>query len=252
MVDSVLTSISEHLEWRYLQLRYRINSGKVKRSIGNVESSFHADTFREFLRAVDYQDEDFVIEHLLEAIYSDDVFWDIGANIGTHSCYIGQRAKQTIAIEPFPDNAQQARGNCRLNNIDATILEYALGESSGKATLAVPDTDESVVGVGTFFLQNDSPNSESIDVEVITRDRLIEEHDLPLPDVIKIDVEGGELDVLRGFHRGLQNARVVLVEVHPRYVERKEVTDLLESEGFFVSVLRQRNDEVHLVATVDE
>lgn len=252
MVESVFASISEHLEWRYLQLRYRFSSGKINRSVGDVESSFHVGSFREFLRVVDYQDEDFVIERLLDATNSDDVFWDIGANIGTHSCYIGQRAKQTIAIEPFPDNAEQARRNCRLNNVDATILKYALGESSGKATLAVPDTDESVVGVGTFSLQNNSPNSESIDVEVIAGDRLIEEQNLPLPDVIKVDVEGGELDVLRGFHRGLQNARIILVEVHPRYVEREEITDLLESEGFSVSVLRQRNDEIHLLATVDE
>ncbi|WP_336037515.1 FkbM family methyltransferase [Halobacterium yunchengense] len=249
MVESALASISEHLEWRYLRLRYRINSGKIKRSIRDVESSFQVNTFREFLRVVDYQNEDFVIERLLDTIDPDDIFWDIGANIGTHSCYIGQISNQTIAIEPFPDNAQQARKNCRMNNIDATILEYALGESSGRSTLTVPDTDESVVGVGTFSLQNDSPNSESIDVEVIAGDRLIQEQDLPLPDVIKIDVEGGELDVLRGFHRGLQNARVVLVEVHPRYVEQEKITDILESEGFSVSVLRQRNDEVHVFAT---
>lgn len=252
MDESVLSSLAEHLEWRYLQFRYRVNSGRVTRSVGTIGSEFHVDSFREYLRIVDYQNEDFVIECLLEAIDTGDVFWDIGANIGTHSCYVGQKAGQTVAIEPFPANARQARRNCDLNGINSTVLEFALGEEGGKANLAVPDTDETAAGVGTFSLRNGSSYSESVTVDVIPGDKLVEERGLPLPDVMKIDVEGGELSVLRGFHNGLQNARVVLVEVHPWHVEQEGVTDLLQSAGFSVTVLRQRNDEIHLLATADE
>ncbi|AAG19468.1 conserved hypothetical protein [Halobacterium salinarum NRC-1] len=252
MAESLLASVSNHFEWRYLQFRYRISSERISRTIGSVESSFHVDTYREFLRVVDYQNEEFVIEALLDTIRSDDVLWDIGANIGTHSCYIGQKAGQTIAIEPFPDNAQRARENCSLNDVDATVCEYAVGAHEGEATLAVPDTDDNVVGVGTFSLQTDARNAQSVDVDVVPGDQIIQNRGVALPDVIKIDVEGGEADVLRGFDRGLQNARAVLVEVHPRYVDRDEITRLLESHGFSVSILRQRNDEVHVLATVDD
>ncbi|QKY21771.1 FkbM family methyltransferase [Halolamina sp. CBA1230] len=249
MANSVFSSITDHLEWRLLQLRYRLNSGTVKRSVGEIESSFNVDSFREFLRVTDYQDEDFVIECLLERVRPDDVFWDIGANIGTYSCYVGQKVERTIAVEPFPDNARRAQKNCQLNGIDATIVKYALGEHREKASLAPPESDQSVAGVGTFSLQNTSTSSESIDVNVVPGDELAREESLPLPDVMKIDVEGGELDVLEGFDNGLRNARIVLVEVHPSHVEQSEVTDVLESGGLSVEVLRQRNDEVHLLAT---
>lgn len=249
MANSVLSSITTHLEWRLLQLRYRLNSGTVERSVGGIESSFGVNSFREFLRVIDYQDEDFVIECLLERARPDDVFWDIGANIGTHSCYVGQKVGRTIAVEPFPDNAKRARENCKLNSVEATIVKYALGEHRGTASLAPPKSDESVAGVGTFSLQGPSTSSESIDVDVIPGDELTQEESLSLPDVMKIDVEGGELDVLRGFGEGLRNARIVLVEVHPAHVKQSEVVDVLESEGLSVEVLRQRNDEVHLLAT---
>ncbi len=45
-----------------------------------------------------------------------------------------------------------------------------------------------------------------------TLDRVIETHDLPYPDLIKVDVQGAELDVLRGGRKALDNARLVLLE----------------------------------------
>lgn len=248
MVLSTFSALFNHLEWRPLQLRYWLHSGNLQRNVGGVESCFEVNSFREFLRIVDYQDEDFVIETLLQEINPDDVFWDIGTNIGTHACYVGQKASYTVAIEPFPGNAEQARTNLDLNDVDAEVIEYALGETEGRASLAVPDTDESEVGVGTFSLHEDSPESETVSVEVISGDRLVSENEIPSPDVAKIDVEGSELDVLRGFRWELNNIRTVLIEVHSRHVDLEEISGLLESKGFSVNVLRQRNDEIHILA----
>jgi len=248
MASSIFTPIFEHLEWRQLQLRYWRHSDDLQRSVSGVESRFEVNSFREFLRIADYQNEDFVIETLLREMDSDDVFWDIGANIGTHSCYIGQKARHTIAIEPFPDNAERARTNLELNNVEAEVIECALAESKGEASLAVPDSDENEAGVGTFSLREDTVEEEAVSVKVIPGDTLVSENNITFPDVMKIDVEGGELDVLHGFQQGLASARTVLVEVHPHHVDQEEVTELLESAGFSVEILRQRNDETHLLA----
>ena len=252
MAPSVFLTLNKHLEWRKLQFRYWVHSGDLQRTVGGVKSRFEVNSFREFLRIMDYQDEDFVIETLLQEIDPDDVFWDIGANIGTHACYVGQKANYTVAVEPFPDNAEQARKNLELNNVNSEVIECALGESEGIAKLAVPDTDKTESGVGTFSLQEDFTKGEAVDVELVSGDKLVRENQTPDPDVIKIDVEGGELDVLRGFRHGLANARIILVEVHPRHVDREEISGLLESEGFTVEVLRQRNDEIHLLAKTTE
>lgn len=249
MVPPIFSTLCTHLTWRQLQFRYWLHSGNLQKTVGGVESRFEINTFREFLRIVDYQDEDFVIEKLLQETNPDDVFWDIGANIGTHACYVGQKASYTVAIEPFPDNAKQARRNLSLNDVDAEVLEYALGKSESEASLAVPHTDKSEVGVGTFRLQEDSPEGKAVNVEVIPGDKLVSENEIPAPDLIKIDVEGGELDVLHGFRQGLANAHTILIEVHPLYVDQDEISELLESEGFAVDILRQRNDEIHLLAT---
>lgn len=252
MVLSALSNLMNHLEWRQLQFQYWLHSGEIQRTVGGVESRFQVNSFREFLRIVDYQNEDFVIETLLQETDPNEIFWDIGANIGTHACYVGQKAHQTIAVEPFSGNAEQARMNLDLNEVDAEVIECALGESKGEADLTVPDSDETEVGVGTFRLQEDSVGNKPVGVEVTLGDELVLKNEIPYPDVMKIDVEGGELDVLRGFDQGIDNARTILVEVHPRHVDRKKISELLESEGFTVDVLRKRNEETHLLATSTE
>ncbi|WP_138007349.1 FkbM family methyltransferase [Halalkalirubrum salinum] len=242
-------AIREHLEWRFLQFKYYTSGKLLTRTVGGESVTLGVGSFREFLRAIDYQNEDFVIETLLSKIEPNDVFWDIGANIGTHSCYIGQRGNQIVAIEPHPETASRARENMERNGVDGVVLEYALSDVEGTTSLCIPDKDTYEIGTGTFTTKSGDKMKEIEKVTATTGDNLIEEHELPLPDIIKIDVEGVELDVIRGFKTGLENSHSILVEIHPQHTDIENIRSLLISAGYELRTLRQRNNEIHILGS---
>ena len=237
-----------HIVWRFLRFRYLLSSSPISRTIDGVTAVFAISSFREFLRAVDYHDEAPLVERLLEAAQPDDVFWDVGANTGTHSCFVGQRVSSVIALEPHPGNAERARENLELNRVTATVIEYALGDQAGYTKLRLPRGDTDEVGLGTFTLRQTSESTEIESVKIVSGDSLLYEQGLSPPDILKIDVEGSELEVLRGFREGVSNARVVAVEVHPEFADVDSVTEFLETVGFDIEILRRRNDEIQLLA----
>jgi uncharacterized protein (UPF0276 family) len=72
----------------------------------------------------------------------------------------------------------------------------------------------------------------AIDVEVVSLDDLIHGQGYPRPDVVKIDLEGGEVEALRGMKRILTEVRpVLLIETHGPS-EARAVWDLLTAAGY--------------------
>ncbi len=70
-------------------------------------------------------------------------------------------------------------------------------------------------GTGDSYYREATKNYGGVEprrVRATTLDRLIERHDLPGPDLIKADVQGAEIDVLRGERRALERARLALLE----------------------------------------
>lgn len=247
MIRSIGTEIIAHLEWRYLQFRYLFTTESLTRSVYDQTATFSIESFREFLRVVDYQNEDYVIENLLSYAQNDDVFWDIGANIGTHSCYIGKKVDRVIAFEPHPETASRAAANMERNGVTGEVLEYALGEREKISSLRLPDHAENKIGVGTFTLRDPKDGNDLVEVQVKSGDELISQNETPPPDIIKIDVEGAEIGVIRGIKLGLATAHTVFVEVHPEHVKLDTVISMLEKENFNVEILRSRNDEIHVI-----
>ncbi|QSW99644.1 FkbM family methyltransferase [Haloterrigena alkaliphila] len=246
--DELVSKAQDHAEWRYLQARHYLNSGIYENTIDGVSATFHTDSFREFLRAVDYQNEAFLIRAIIEEVETDDVFWDIGANIGTHTCYIGQLVANVVSVEPHPRTASRLAENCDLNNIDATVVESAIGSDKGTIDLHVPNNLDDELGLGTFTTRGVANSSNICTVPQTTGDDLVDNRDLATPTVMKIDVEGAEHDVLTGFDIALESCRVIFVEVHDRFVEPEAITETLTESGYEVETLHDRARENHIVA----
>jgi hypothetical protein len=91
-----------------------------------------------------------------------------------------------------------------------------------------------------------------LSVRVIAIDDAISNAQLPVPDLVKIDVEGGELNVLRGMEQTLARAQpVLLCEIHNDVgkSQRLELVRLLEDYGYQVSNLeRERGGMPHIIA----
>lgn len=174
---------------------------------------------------------------MLRSVTTDDVFYDVGANVGTHSCFLGSIASQVVAIEPHPGTAARLRENLKRNNIAARIYELALSDETGTTELVQPRDTSDDLGSGEFSIHNTDEGAHSWTVETIRGDELVARDELPIPTVVKIDVEGAEINVIDGFTETLRDVELVYCEVHPPAVSVDEVRERLESLEFTVEML---------------
>jgi FkbM family methyltransferase len=158
-------------------------------------------------------DEGRMLARLLDAVRDGDCFYDVGANIGTVVLPVATAARgPCLAFEAEPANAARLRENVALNGLrNVTVLELAAWSGQRAVELRV----DGPVGTGTHRV---IPGGEigSTPVPAITIDEIVSGGHPP-PDVIKVDVEGGELEVVRGAAATLRSGAVrdLFVEVHP-------------------------------------
>ena len=165
-------------------------------------------------------------------------FVDVGAHIGMYAVRAAVELRgrgRVLAFEPNPSARAQLAENLALNGCDnAIVVAAAVTAVAGLAELHVSASDDpsfSSLEGGRFA------EREPLQVETMTLDDAIAEHGLR-PAVVKIDVEGGELDVLRGAARTLAGARPVLfVEVSEQ--SGRDVERLLDGYRSF-RVARRR------------
>lgn len=228
------------LGWWVNRLRYSLASSTQQRSIDGVDAVFTTETFREFRRLQEFTGEESLISDILSQLSATDTFYDIGANVGTHSCFAGKIADHVVAFEPHPETASRLRENLDRNGVSATIYRVALSDHAGTTELVQPENTASELGTGEFSIVNTDRSAQSWTVDVITGDDLIARDELPTPDVAKIDVEGAELEVIDGLADSLSSARVVYCEVHPERAEVRQVIERFRSLGFTVKTLGTR------------
>ena len=132
--------------------------------------------------------------------------FDIGANHGEHTAaFLSLGARRVVAVEPQPEIAEFII-NALPNEIrrgTLVVRAQAVGPQRGVAKLfPAQDPHKSMSTLSTLFRDISRDNggrweeAAAIDVEVLTLDSLIDE--FGVPDYIKIDVEGFDLEVLRG------------------------------------------------------
>jgi FkbM family methyltransferase len=136
-----------------------------------------------------------------------DTALDVGANVGAHTVFlshlVGARGR-VIAFEPLPANVaalnETARRRARHTNI--TVIPVAVGDSGRTermATLKVPGDDHTQASLAVQMSGSwERREFTEVEVPLVSLDRNAEVQSLQQIDLIKIDVEGGELDVLRG------------------------------------------------------
>ena len=230
------------LRWWYLRVGYSFADDVQRRSIAGIDAQFHVDTFREYRRVLGFTGERGIIEDIVANVEPDDVFYDVGANVGTHSCFVGQVASKVVAFEPHPPTARRLRENLELNGVRATVCERALSDHEGTAELALPADSAGEVGTGEFSLRTADGPQEAVEVSVVVGDEFVAAEGLPTPDVAKIDVEGAEERVIGGLRETLADCRLVYCEVHHEFVDVGDVVDRLEAIGFACDTGLQRGD----------
>ena len=197
------------------------------------------------------------IKGMLKALlsYHDSYFLDIGGNIGMWSLTAAVANHQTFTIEASSDNVQRICKSIDRNSLhNRTHLMHIIASSEPQMfRLNVPKGNmggTSVVAVGNDISNKDNVNNHFL--KGVTIDSL----NLPLdsPVVMKIDVEGHELDVLLGATGFLRGANIVHANMELRsnlYMDQrwKEVFGIFTSKGLMPYRI---NDEDETVLDVDD
>jgi len=133
--------------------------------------------------------------YALHTLGPEDLFVDIGANVGSYTLLAcGGRKARGICVEPVPETFSRLLANVRLNDLSerVTALNIGLAEREGELLFTrSEDTVNRVVGP-------EDQGKETVSVQVRTLDGILGG---AVPSLIKIDVEGFETAVVRGGRR---------------------------------------------------
>lgn len=185
----------------------------------------------------------FLHEILLRGIYgfrnfagdpSVKVAFDVGANSGFFMLWcIAQNSQlRVICFEPHPISAARLRRHVSANAVESrvTLVEAAVGASAGHCTLNIsPHSSMGFVSTSSHKLFE---NGGNVEVQMTTLDAFAATSQ-QFPDLLKIDVEGFEIEVLKGAPRCLAAAKYVMLEFHSEPL-RVGCVQLLEEAGFNV------------------
>ncbi|WP_163381588.1 FkbM family methyltransferase [Cyclobacterium sp. SYSU L10401] len=143
-----------------------------------------------------------------------DVMVDAGANIGLISIFSAFKVGDeglVVAFEPHPETFSILQKNILINGLTKILLfNKALGSASGIAKIY----SNLQINRGAASLVLFEKNSPSFDVDVVTLDSILTERNIHKVNLLKIDVEGFEMEVLKGSHSILSksNGPILVVE----------------------------------------
>jgi len=181
------------------------------------------------------------------------VVWDVGAHFGYHTVALAKlvgSAGAVLAFEPNRVNADRLRMNVARNGEvtkPVKVIDCALSSFDGQETLRFsPEVDDGTSSCS--YVDRGTPPGdrvpcsvyeafERVEIRVCKADTLIEKEGWQPPTFMKIDVEGGECQVLQGASHLLQNYRpLIAMEVH-NITCMFQVHSFLLEHGYHVEML---------------
>jgi FkbM family methyltransferase len=183
------------------------------------------------------------------------VVYDVGANIGYISLLLANAVGangQVFAFEALPKNLHRLQENITINNLDQRVIvvPVAIADKSGLMPFLVGPSGGMGKLEGSAGREGLAYN-ESIEVLSISLDDFVYKQDHAIPNVIKIDIEGGEVMALKGMQQLLAESKpVIFMELHGN--EAARITwDILSSLGYLICRMKPGYPQVQDVDDLD-
>jgi FkbM family methyltransferase len=146
------------------------------------------------------------------------VVYDIGANIGYISLIFAKQVGaqgSVFAFEPLPDNFQRLTENIALNKLNSHISTFQAAIVDVPGTTSFFVHKSGAMGKAKGSLGREEQYLSQINVKAVALDDFIFSQDHPHPDLIKMDIEGGEVLAIKGMHKTLLEIKpTMLIEIH--------------------------------------
>jgi FkbM family methyltransferase len=182
--------------------------------------------------------EPWTVEWLLHDVRRGDVLYDVGANVGAFSLIAAKHSgAYVVAFEPGYANFARLCDNIQLNSCAGRIipLPTALAERAAlvgfEYRTVEPGQSRHQLSEARWSIEANDGEKYIQPTATMPLDSVIADYDLPVPNHLKIDVDGAELRVLRGARDllGRPELRTVLIEAAPAM--RDTVQQLMDEAG---------------------
>jgi len=262
----------------YLKVLNRFSNGKgyaqkfpfLKKFVNTIESSLKSD-FVEFFGGKMYLDSNDSMGLSIRGVYGPastravlenvkigNVVVDLGANIGYYSLIlaklVGNEGK-VFSFEPVPKNFSKLEKNIKLNNYSNVIAEnIAISNFNGQTELFV---SQKTIGGSTLYEPKQIKSHQNflpISVSTMTLDNYLKSKtNHENIDFLKIDIEGSEVNALKGATNILKNPKLkILIEISPLHLEDansspNELLDLLSQNNFKFYLANDNDDTIEFI-----
>ncbi len=175
-----------------------------------------------------------------------DTVWDVGANLGLYARWLVThlKARHVCSFEPMAENLPELRHNLALGNVasQVAVVPWALSNEDGEVEFQVDDVQSASGAVNSVHAGKACVARAALGLppkveKVMSRtiDGILRAGDLPLPDVLKIDVEGAERMLLDGGREFFRKASPrLIIETHGLEVA-KQCLEFLFDHGYTVA-----------------
>jgi FkbM family methyltransferase len=218
----------QELDYAQHRIELAISSPQISRRLGSVEK------------------EPFTVQWIEQSIRPGDVFYDIGANVGPYSLIAAKATRnraRIFAFEPSPSSFRDLSRNVLLNGCGDSIVPMPLALWSDTRLLSFRlrslSSGEARHRIG---VERGRPSALTETVLGVRLDDLVERFAMPVPTHAKIDVDGYELEVLRGAEQTLARPdfRSLIIELDSSDTERNRTIKALLADAGFDSGRRHR------------
>lgn len=229
-----------HFLWGMFSWRPHVYAD-VRTEFGMRMSGDSRDLIQKYLYFFGAWEQD-IIHWARERLSSGEVFVDVGANIGWYSLatsgLVGERGK-VVAIEASPRIFRQLQANIDRNGL-RNVRAINVAAASERKSLPLFDGGEANIGE-TTTVPGVLEQSSLIEIPAEPLSELLTPEEQGRVRLIKIDVEGAELEVLQGLLPALDNmpqALEIITEVSPERLEKQGQTqeqlfEILGRKGFY-------------------